>query len=98
MFIVLLKFSDQRARATEWMQAHQAWLQQGFDEGVFLASGSLAEKRGGCILAHRTDLPSLQNRLADDPFVAHGVVRAEVLEASMSKAHPTVAGLLGTSA
>jgi uncharacterized protein YciI len=98
MFIVLLKFSDQRSRAAEWMQAHQAWLQKGFDEGVFLASGSLAEKQGGCILAQGADLNGLQHRLADDPFVAHGVVRAEVIEAGISKAHPALAGLLGIGA
>lgn len=94
MFIVLLKFSRQRARASEWMKAHQAWLQQGFDEGVFLASGSLAERQGGCILAQGTDLPTLQRRLAADPFVAHEVVQAEVIEADISNAHPALANLL----
>lgn len=98
MFIVLLKFSDQRSRAAEWMQAHKAWLQRGFDDGVFLASGSLAERQGGCILAQGPDLPTLQQRLADDPFVKHAVVRAEVIEATITNAHAALAGPLGMGA
>ncbi len=98
MFIVLLKFSHQRARASEWMKAHQDWLRQGFDDGVFLASGSLAERQGGCILAQGTDLPTLQQRLAADPFVAHEVVHAEVIEADISHAHAALADLLGSGA
>lgn len=76
MFIVLLKFADQRSRAAEWMQAHKAWLQKGFDDGVFLASGSLA----------------------DDPFVKHAVVHAEVIEATITNAHAALAGPLGMGA
>lgn len=98
MFIVLLKFSDQRSRAAEWMQAHKAWLQKGFEDGVFLASGSLADRQGGCILAHDTDLINLRHRLTDDPFVANDVVRAEVIETTISQAHGSLAGLLGIGA
>lgn len=42
MFIVTLRFSEQRARAGEFLDAHQAWLDRGFADGVFLAAGSLA--------------------------------------------------------
>jgi uncharacterized protein YciI len=80
MFIVLLRFSDKRALAGQFMEGHNAWMKRGFDDGVFLLTGSLQPKLGGGILVHNTSLSDLQVRVKDDPFVLHGVVSAEILE------------------
>ncbi|MGL6159687.1 MAG: YciI family protein [Microbulbifer sp.] len=68
------------------MDGHKDWLQRGFDDGVFLLAGSLQPNLGGSIVAHNTSLPDLQNKVNDDPFVAEGVVTAEILEMSPSRA------------
>jgi uncharacterized protein YciI len=86
MFIVLLAFSQHKSRAGEFMEGHKAWLKRGFDDGVFLLSGSLQPNRGGGILAHNTSLPDLQSRVAEGPFVVENVVTAEVVEITPSKA------------
>lgn len=86
MFIVLLKFSDHKDHAGQFMEAHNAWLRRGFDEGVFVLAGSLQPKLGGGILAHNTTLADLQSRVNNDPFVAEKVVSAEILEITPSKA------------
>jgi uncharacterized protein YciI len=62
------------------MEGHNAWIKRGFDDGVFLLTGSLQPKLGGGILAHNTSLPDLQARVNDDPFVIRNVVSAEILE------------------
>ena len=80
MFIVLLKFSTNKAMAREYMAAHNEWLGQGFDAGVFLLAGSIQPGLGGAIMAHGVSLADLQARVDDDPFVVHGVVSAEILE------------------
>ena len=80
MFVVLLRFSDKRALAAQFMEGHNAWIRRGFEDGVFLLTGSLQPRLGGGILAHNTSLPDLQTRVRDDPFVAHDIVRAEILE------------------
>ncbi len=85
MYIVLLRFTEQKHRAGEWMAAHQAWIQQGLDDGVFLLVGSLQPNQGGGILAHGESRAALQARVDRDPFVAEGVVAAEVLEISPSR-------------
>jgi len=41
MFIVLLKFSDNKGQAGEFMEGHNEWIKRGFDDGVFLLVGSL---------------------------------------------------------
>jgi uncharacterized protein YciI len=80
MFVVLLTFSDNRAQASQFMADHNAWIRRGFDDGVFLVTGSLQPGRGGGILAHHTSRADLETRVKNDPFVAHGVVSSEILE------------------
>ncbi len=80
MFIVTLKFSDNKAQAGQFMDSHKAWIKRGFDDGVFLLVGSLQPNLGGGIVAHNTTLPALQARVNDDPFVAQKIVSADILE------------------
>lgn len=94
MYIVLLRFTDQRHRAREWMAAHNDWLQRGFDDGVFLLAGSLQPGQGGALVAHGCTRDTLQDLLAQDPFVEQGVVRTEVLEVTPGKATAELAFLL----
>jgi uncharacterized protein YciI len=80
MFIVLLKFSDNKSRAGQFMEGHNQWIKRGFDDGVFLLVGSLQPNLGGGVVAHNTTLSELQSRVNDDPFVAENVVSAEIIE------------------
>ncbi len=86
MFIVLLKFSNNKSQAAELMEGHNNWLSRGFDDDVFLLAGSLQPSMGGGLLAHNTSLEDLQSRVNDDPFVAGNMVSAEILEISPGKA------------
>ena len=86
MFIVLLKFSDNKGKASEFMEGHKEWIKRGFEDGVFLLVGSLQPNLGGGIVAHNTSLSDLQSRVNTDPFVAEKVVKAEILEITPSKA------------
>lgn len=95
MFIVLLKFSGNKAQAGQFMEGHKEWIKRGFDDGVFVLVGSLQPNSGGGILAHNTSLSDLQARVNDDPFVAQNVVSAEILEITPSKADERLKFLLG---
>ncbi len=86
MFVILLKFSDNKGKAGQFMEGHKEWIERGFDDGVFLLAGSLQPKLGGGIVAHNTSLSELQSRVNTDPFVAEKVVQAEILEITPSKA------------
>jgi uncharacterized protein YciI len=94
MFIVLLTFSGNRAQAGAFMEGHKAWIRRGLDDGVFLLVGSLLPDRGGGIVAHDTSRAELEKRVAEDPFVAEDVVRAEILEIAPARADPRLAFLL----
>lgn len=86
MFIILLKFSDNKSKAGEYMDGHNQWLKQGFEDGVFILAGSLQPNLGGSVIAHNASISELQQRVNNDPFVAENVVSAEILEIDPKKA------------
>ncbi|KAF1726615.1 YciI family protein [Pseudoxanthomonas japonensis] len=94
MYIVLLKFSDDRGQAGALMEAHNTWLKRGFDEGAFILAGSLVPGLGGALLAQGMALDALRERVDEDPFVAANVVSAEILEIAPSKADARMQFLL----
>ncbi len=98
MFIVLLKFSDNKSRAGQFMEGHKEWIKRGFDDGVFLLVGNLLPSSGGGIVAHNAALSDLWTRVKADPFVAENVVTAEIIEIAPSKADERFAFLLGGAA
>ena len=95
MFVVLLKFADNKGAASQFMEGHKDWIKRGFDDGVFLMVGSLRPGLGGAIMAHDTSLADLQTRVNDDPFVAQNVVTAEILEIEPARTDERLAFLLG---
>lgn len=91
MQLIRLVFGADRAKAGEHMAGHMAWLQKGFDEGAFLASGSLANGQGGFVLGKGE---GLAERVQDDPFVQHGIVQVEVEPLAAGRLAPGLARLL----
>ncbi|MFQ3787138.1 YciI family protein [Halomonas sp. A29] len=94
MHLVFLRFSHNKSEAGRYMEGHKQWLERGFDEGVFLVSGSIQPKQGGAILAHNVSLNDLQQRVNEDPFVAEGIVSAEIVEVAPNKTNERLAFLL----
>lgn len=80
MFNVVLRLSDNRAAAADHMEAHRAWIAQGFERGLFLAVGTLADKQGGGIWAYNCTAAELADFVNQDPFVIHGVAVPEIVE------------------
>jgi len=98
MFVVLLKFSGNKAKAADFMDSHNAWLKRGFKDGVFLLAGNLKPNLGGGILAYNSARADLERRVAADPFVAEKIVSAEILEFAPAKATDRLSFLLGQPA
>ena len=93
MFMVLLRFAENRAKAPDFMAAHKAWIAKGFDDGVFLLVGSLTPNRGGAVLAHGVSAEELRRRVDADPFVVENVVSAEILAISPARTEARLAFL-----
>ncbi|OGB17032.1 MAG: hypothetical protein A2W72_08900 [Burkholderiales bacterium RIFCSPLOWO2_12_67_14] len=95
MFVVLLRFSNNRSQASRFLEGHKRWLDRGFDDGVFLLAGSIQPQQGGGLLAHHTTRQELLARVNEDPFVAEDVVTAEIVEIAPSRMDQQLQSLLG---
>jgi len=95
MFVVLLKFSCNKAKAGQLMAGHQDWIKRGFDDGVFALVGSLQPNLGGGLLAHNLSLSQLRDRVSEDPFVAEDVVSADIIEIAPSRTDERLTFLVG---
>jgi uncharacterized protein YciI len=80
MFVIFLRFAENRRLASEHMDGHSDWIRKGVDEAVFLLTGSLSGGQGGAIIAHGLARADLEKRLEADPFVAKRIVAAEIIE------------------
>ena len=94
MFVILLKFSDNKEHAGMFMEGHNQWITHGFEDDVFLMAGSLPPNLGGSIMAHNTSRAELENRLKNDPFITGNVVTSEILEIKPAKADDRLQFLL----
>lgn len=97
MFIVLLRFSDNKGKATDFMDGHNAWLKRGFEDNVFLMAGSLKPGLGGSVIAHGVSKEALDQRVHEDPFVIENIVTAEILEIEPRKTDARLNFLLSDS-
>lgn len=95
MYIVFLRFGPNRSQARQWMAEHNQWIQSGIEEGIFLMAGSLDDAQGGAVLAANVTREVLMTRVQNDPFVAHGVVTAEVHAITPSRVAPQLSELAG---
>lgn len=79
MFILELTYTASLDRVDALLEEHVAWLDRGYAEGVFVASGLKHPRDGGVILAvgPRADVEA---RVAGDPFAVHGVADYRVVE------------------
>ena len=94
MFLIQLKFSTNKANASQFMDGHNAWLKEGFAKGTFLLAGTIQPKLGGAVIAHNATLEQIQAIVKEDPFVTEGVVSTEIIEITPSKAAPQLEFLL----
>jgi uncharacterized protein YciI len=86
MFVIFLRFAENRHLASEHMQGHNDWIRQGIADAVFLLTGSVSGGQGGAIIAHGLARADLERRLEADPFVAKRIVTPEVIEIEPSAA------------
>ncbi|ANE79398.1 hypothetical protein A7U43_08735 [Mycobacterium adipatum] len=95
MFVVLLRFADNKSAAADHMAAHRDWVQQGVDDGVLVLVGGIHPGVGGALIATGISREEIAQRVADDPFVVHEVVGAEIAEIEPNITDPRLTFLAG---
>ena len=88
MFIVTLTYLKPVEDVDALLPGHMEWLDRGYADGLFVASGRRIPRTGGVILARSGDAAALAAYLALDPFAIHGAARFEVVEFMATKTAP----------
>jgi uncharacterized protein YciI len=87
MFIVMMQLAD-GSKASAYVDGHKAWLQQGFADGVLFYVGGRRGGGGNAIIAGGITSEDLLSRVNENPFVAEGVVTAEIIELDTTMSDP----------
>ena len=92
MFILSLTYTAEMSEVDRHIEPHMDWVKDGYDRGVFLASGRKNPRTGGVIFARgtRADIEAL---VAADPFTIHGVAHYEITEIVVTRTAPGLEGL-----
>jgi uncharacterized protein YciI len=93
MYVISLSYKVPMDIVDFHLADHVSWLQDAFDEGVFIASGRKIPRTGGLLLS-TTDRASLDASLAKDPFYVNGVAEFEVMEFHANRVAPGFDNLL----
>lgn len=94
MFLVVLQYVQPLALIDQALEAHRAFLDRQYAAGVFLASGPLAPRTGGVILATGVSRADLEAVLAEDPFAQAKLADYQILEFQPVRAAPGAEVLL----
>ena len=95
MFVVTLNYVADLSDIDAAMPRHMAFLRRQYEEGIFLVSGRQVPRVGGVIVAADRPREDLEQRIAQDPFVAEGLAEATIVEFNASQTAPHLKGLLG---
>jgi uncharacterized protein YciI len=94
MFVILLNYVKPLAEIDTHLQAHRAFLDEGYASGIFIASGPRVPRTGGIILAKAESVQELQNFVSKDPLQTAGVAEYEILEFTPLKSDPRLKDIL----
>lgn len=88
MFVVLVTYKKPLERVEQYLVAHRAFLDRGYQEQLLIASGPRVPRTGGILLSQCNERAVLETFLSQDPFLLQGIAEYEVIEFTPVKAHP----------
>jgi len=93
MYVVSLTYKVPEEIVDFHLPAHATWLQDAFDDGVFMVAGRKIPRTGALLLSN-ADRPTLDAALAKDPFYVNGVAEFEVMEFHANRVAPGYENLM----
>ena len=89
MFILTVTYTVPLDQVDPHVPPHMDWVNEGYERGLFLASGRKTPRTGGVILA-KGERAEIEEMIARDPFVTANVGQYEIAEIAVSR---TIDGL-----
>lgn len=87
MFLIQLTYRQPLEVVDQYLAAHRAFLQEGYQNDYFIVSGPKHPRTGGVIISQLTDREQLEQILAQDPFQLNQVAQYVIIEFEPVKYH-----------
>ncbi len=87
MFVVILTYKKPLTDIDKHLTEHRAFLDSGYKNNFFVASGPKNPRDGGVIISQLKNRDELENILKQDPFSIHDVADYEIIEFDPIKYH-----------
>lgn len=79
LYLIVLRYIRPLEAINAALDAHRAYLREGYQQGHFLMSGPLEPRTGGAILARAESLQAAQALVAQDPFKQQQLADYEII-------------------
>ncbi len=80
MFVVVIKYKKPLERVDAVLAEHRAYLDEGYRNHYFIASGPCNPRTGGIILSQLKNREQLDEIIKHDPFYTQHIADFEVIE------------------
>lgn len=80
MFIVQLTYKTPIAEVDKYLQAHRAFLDYYYKQGLLLVSGPIKPRTGGILIALTKDKAYLESVLQQDPYYLAEIADYQLIE------------------
>jgi uncharacterized protein YciI len=85
MFVIILTYKKDLVEVEQHLEAHRAFLDEGYRLRYFLASGPCNPRTGGVIIAAMASRVQLQSYLVTDPFMIYDIADYQLIEFTPTK-------------
>lgn len=87
MFIILVTYKKPVEIVDEHLAEHRIFLDEGYANNYFIASGMKIPRTGGVIISQLKNREQLQKIIEQDPFYALDIADYEIIEFTPTKFH-----------
>jgi len=87
MFIIDITYKKSLEQIDQHLAEHRAFLDNGYKNNYFVASGPKNPRTGGIIISQLKNLEQLEDILKKDPFNIHDVADYKIIEFNPNKYH-----------
>lgn len=78
LYALTLSYLSTEDKRASLLDAHKAWLVEGFKQGRVIFAGPLSNGSGGFVLLHGENPEIVEAYIKNDPFVIHDIVFASL--------------------
>ncbi|MCE3238794.1 MAG: uncharacterized protein K0R24_1775 [Gammaproteobacteria bacterium] len=94
MFIIILTYKKSLADVDKHLDEHKKFLDNGYIDNFFVASGPKNPRNGGIIISQLKNRDQLEDIIKQDPFNIHNVADYQIIEFTPTKYHTNFASFI----